>query len=330
MLVWQRLREILDRHGRAALVTVAATRGSSPREAGARMIVTPDGSFSGTIGGGTLEWRAIAMAQARLAREPETRAEVKSFVLGPDMGQCCGGQVDLLFEAMDERDRGAVDDLATREAAGPFTTSARIVKSGIVRSDAPDALAPGTAELAAGMLTEGFGEAHRKLLLFGAGHVGRALVLALAPLPFSVEWVDPRADAFPAHVPGNVSLNRLGDPVDAIRTATAGAFVLIMSHSHQLDLALAAAALADDRFPYVGLIGSKSKRARFASQLAAAGTAKARIDALVCPIGVDGIEGKAPAVIAAATVAELLVRDEALAASASPPADGVRMRGGGR
>jgi len=327
MLVWQRLREILDRHGRAALVTIAATRGSSPREAGARMIVTPDGAFAGTIGGGTLEWRAIAMAQARLAREPETRAEVKSFVLGPDMGQCCGGQVDLLFEVLDERDRTAIDDLSAREASGPFTTSARIAGRGLVRSSAGRDLAPGTAELANGILSEGFGEARRQLLLFGAGHVGRALVLALAPLPFAVTWVDPRADAFPAHVPGNVRLDRPGDPVEAVRSAPAGAFVLIMSHSHQLDLALAAAALADDRFPYVGLIGSKSKRARFASQLAAGGIAAARIDALVCPIGVVGIEGKSPAVIAAATVAELLIRDEALAAQARPPADAVRMRG---
>lgn len=327
MPVWQRLREMLESHGRAALVTVAATRGSSPREAGARMIVAPDGAFTGTIGGGTLEWRAIALAQARLAREPEARAEVRSFVLGPDMGQCCGGQVDLLFEVMDERDSSAIDDLAAREAAGPFATIARIVKSGLVRRITEVDQTPGTAALESGMLTEGFGEARRKLLLFGAGHVGRALVLALAPLPFDVTWIDPRADAFPAYVPQNVTLARLADPVEAIRTAPAGAFLLIMSHSHQLDLALCAAALADDRFPYVGLIGSKSKRARFASQLAAAGIAQARIDALVCPIGVDGIESKAPAVIAAATVAELLIRDEAVAADAAafPP----RRSGGG-
>jgi xanthine dehydrogenase accessory factor len=326
MLVWQRLRDILDGHGRAALVTVAATRGSSPREAGARMILTPEGSFTGTIGGGTLEWRAIAMAQARLAREPEARAEVKSFVLGPDMGQCCGGQVDLLFEVMDDRDRATVDDLAVREAAGPFVTAGRIARTGVMREVAEEAMAPGNAELAGGILTEGFGDARRPLLLFGAGHVGRALVLALAPLPFAVDWIDPRADAFPAHVPANVKLVRASDPVDAVRSAPAGAFVLIMSHSHQLDLALCAAALADDRFPYVGLIGSKSKRARFASQLAAAGIPRARIDAMVCPIGIDGIEGKSPAIIAAATAAELLIRDEAVASGAVevPP-----LRGGG-
>lgn len=324
MLVWQRLRDILDAHGRAALVTVAATRGSSPREAGARMIVAPNGAFTGTIGGGTLEWRAIAMAQAALARDTDTRAEVKSFVLGPDMGQCCGGQVDLLFEVMDEREHAAVDDLAAREARGPFVTTGRIVRSGIRREAADTPMSPGDAALAGGVITEGFGESRRPLLLFGAGHVGRALVLAMASLPFAVEWIDPRADAFPAHVPANVKLVRPMDPTEVIRSAPAGAFVLIMSHSHQLDLALCAAALADDRFPYVGLIGSKSKRARFASQLAAAGIPGHRIDAMVCPIGVDGIEGKSPAVIAAATVAELLIRDEAIAAGRPVPAKGPR------
>jgi xanthine dehydrogenase accessory factor len=319
MLVWQRLRDILDAHGRAALVTVAATRGSSPREAGARMIVTPGGAFTGTIGGGTLEWRAIAMAQAALARDTEARAEVKSFVLGPDMGQCCGGQVDLLFEVMDERERGAVDDLAAREAAGPFVTAGRIARSGIRREVGDTAMEPGDAALVGGVITEGFGESRRPLLLFGAGHVGRALVLALAPLPFAVEWIDPRADAFPTHVPANVKLVRPTDATEAIRSAPAGAFVLVMSHSHQLDLALCAAALADDRFPYVGLIGSKSKRARFASQLAAAGIPRERIDAIVCPIGIEGIKGKSPAVIAAATVAELLIRDEAIAAGRDAP-----------
>jgi xanthine dehydrogenase accessory factor len=319
MLVWQRLRDILDAHGRAALVTVAATRGSSPREAGARMIVATDGAFTGTIGGGTLEWRAIAMAQAALARDTDMRAEVKSFILGPDMGQCCGGQVDLLFEVMDERERAAVDDLAAREAAGSFVTAGRIARSGIRREVADTTMAPGDAALAGGVITEGFGESRRKLLLFGAGHVGRALVLALAPLPFAVEWIDPRADAFPAHVPPNVKLVRPSDPTAAIGSAPAGAFILVMSHSHQLDLALCAAALADGRFPYVGLIGSKSKRARFASQLAAAGIPRERIDALVCPIGIEGIEGKSPAVIAAATVAELLIRDEAIAAGRDIP-----------
>jgi xanthine dehydrogenase accessory factor len=92
-----------------------------------------------------------------------------------------------------------------------------------------------------------------------------------------------------------------------------------MSHSHQLDLALVDAALADERFPYVGLIGSASKRARFEKRLREAGIAQARIADLVCPIGVGGIKSKLPAVIAAATAAELLIRDEALRAASAVP-----------
>jgi xanthine dehydrogenase accessory factor len=143
-------------------------------------------------------------------------------------------------------------------------------------------------------------------------------VLALAPLPFAVTWVDPRPDAFPSHVPANVVLRQLAEPADALAAAPAGSFVAIMSHSHQLDLALTHAALADDRFAYVGLIGSKSKRARFEKRLAEAGVAPARIAELTCPIGVGGIRSKAPAVIAAATATELLIRDEALRAMTQP------------
>ncbi len=320
MLVWPRLRDALERYGRAVLVTVAATRGSTPREAGARLIVHPDGTFTGTIGGGTLEWRAIALAQSALARQGDRRAELRNFVLGPDMGQCCGGQVDLLFEVIADEDQATIAAFAEREAAGSFVTVGTLTDHGIERQLADEPMAPGAASWSAGRLVEGFGEQRRPLLLFGAGHVGRALVLALAPLPFAVEWIDPRADAFPAYVPGNVKVSQLNDPTEAFVSAAPGTFVLVMSHSHQLDLALVAAALADARFEYVGLIGSKSKRARFASRLAEGGIPEARIAGLVCPIGVSGIESKAPAVIAAATTVELLIRDEALRAAALPQA----------
>ncbi len=165
---------------------------------------------------------------------------------------------------------------------------------------------------AAFLSAHGFGDARRPLMLFGAGHVGRALVLALAPLPFAVTWVDPRPDAFPAHAPMNVSLRRLDDPAAALATAETGTFVLVMTHSHPLDLELVGVALRDARFPYVGLIGSATKRARFEKRLAEMGVPPVRIVSLVCPIGVGGINSKVPAVIAAATVAELLARDEAL------------------
>jgi len=163
-----------------------------------------------------------------------------------------------------------------------------------------------------GSIRERFGDDRRPLVLFGAGHVGRALVMALAPLPFAVTWVDARPDAFPRHVPGNVALSREPDPEAVLAAAPDGAFVLAMTHSHPLDLAVVAAALKAGRFPYVGVIGSATKRARFESQLRAAGHPEEGIAALVCPIGaIGGVTSKEPATIAAMTTAELLVADEA-------------------
>lgn len=325
MPVWVRLLDAIDRHGAAAMVTVAAARGSSPREAGARMIVNSDGTFTGTIGGGALEWQAIALAQAALARGPAPTAEMRRFALGPELGQCCGGQVDLLVEAFGASDRDAVAGFATRELAGPFTTNGTIMATGVIRTVADDAVPAGTVSAGLGLIREGFGDVRRTLILFGAGHVGRALVLALAPLPFVVTWVDPRPDAFPGHAPMNATLHRLDEPGSALAGAAAGTFVLVMTHSHPLDLALVGAALPDARFPYVGLIGSATKRARFEKRLAEMGVPAGRVASLVCPIGVGGINSKLPAVIAAATVAELLARDEALRA-ANAQNDGLPVR----
>ena len=280
--VWPRILEGIDRHGRVAMVTLAATRGSSPREAGARLIVNPDGTFTGTIGGGTLEWKAIAMAQAALADPSTPKAEARGFALGPELGQCCGGNVELVVEIVEADKRDVVADFAQREADGGLTTRGRLsAEHGVMRAVAEHALPPGTASYVRGELAEGFGDDRRRVLLFGAGHVGRALIFALAPLPFTITWVDPRRDALPAFVPGNAVARVLVDPTAAIAEEPAGSFVLVMTHSHQLDLALVAAALADDAFPYVGLIGSKSKRARFEKRLAAGGIPQHRVAELV-------------------------------------------------
>jgi xanthine dehydrogenase accessory factor len=277
-----------------------------------------DGGFTGTIGGGTLEWRVIALAQAALADRNPPKAAIRRFILGPELGQCCGGEVHLLLEVFGPEAGERIGGLAACESAGPFASRAVLSDRGVERAPVPDAIAPGTAAFEGGILTEGFGEDRRHLYLFGAGHVGRALVLALGGLPFAVTWLDPRPDAFPAHVPGNVTPVATGDPNAVLADAAGASFVLAMTHSHALDLAVVHAALADPRFAYVGVIGSKTKRARFARRLAEAGIGEARLAELVCPIGIDGIRGKAPAVIAAATIAELLVRDEALRAAAAP------------
>lgn len=334
--VWAQLLRVMDREGRAALVTVVMADGSTPREAGARMVVGPQGDFSGTIGGGTLEWRAIALAQGALARPDSEPFSRRSFALGPELGQCCGGRVELAIELFGAAEKDEVAALAEREAAAPFATEGRVGEDGRLRrlivagAGVPGNGVPGTAAWQDGVLRESFGDDRRPLLLFGAGHVGRALVLALAPLPFAVTWVDPRPEAFPSLVPAGVRCVQPDQPAEMLRSAAPGAFVLIMTHSHALDLELAHSALAAGQFPYVGVIGSATKRARFARQLRSAGLAEARIAELVCPIGVGGIQSKLPAAIAAATAAELLQCDEAVrAGDRRPEAEPARRRIGG-
>ena len=332
MRVWATIAKALAAHGRCAMVTVAEVEGSAPREPGARLIVVPGGGFFGTIGGGTLEWRALAEAQAALERgaaDPLRRSASEASVrltrhaLGPEFGQCCGGRVTLLLEIVDIAARPSVEAFAAREAAGPFVSKGRIAGGRIVRELVDTAVAgadPAVTLSAAGVLIEWFGEKRRDVLLFGAGHVGRALVLAFAPLPVNVTWIDARADAFPGAMPSNARPVHSEAPAAELDRAPAGAFVLVMTHSHALDLHIVHAALAAGRFPYVGLIGSATKRARFAKRLRQAGVPGDRIAQLVCPIGIPGISAKAPAVIAAATVAEVLTRDEALRTAQVPDA----------
>ncbi|MCP8937696.1 xanthine dehydrogenase accessory protein XdhC [Alsobacter sp. SYSU M60028] len=318
MLVWSRIRETIETQGRAALASVAMVAGSAPREAGARIVLRPDGGFWGTVGGGALEHELIAEARALLAAEAAP-ARLRDWSLGPELGQCCGGRVATLTEVFDRRDLAEVEAWAAREAAGPFETEATLGEDGRVRRSlrtASGAVAAGPRR-AGEPFVERFGEDATPVLLFGAGHVGRALALALAPLPFRVRWIDSRADAFPPLVPANAEAVLTADPEAEIAAAPSGALVMIMTHSHPLDLALATAALSRSDLPHVGLIGSATKRARFLRRMRAAGLGDAALARLACPIGVAGVVGKEPAVIAASVAVQLL-QWRGLAAGVAP------------
>lgn len=242
------------------------------------MIVTFQG-YHGTIGGGALEWRAMANAQAQLNQPSGTR--VTTHALGPELGQCCGGRVTLSTRVLRQENLIEIVELSAREAQGAF----KMVHQGVELS---------------------FGETTRRIYLYGAGHVGRALILALATLPFEVIWIDPRPEAFPRAVPENVTLTNDAD----LTMAPAGSFVYIMSHSHALDLAVTDQALRNPNIAHVGLIGSATKRARFVNRLRQAQVPDERLQNLICPIGIAGIKSKLPAMIAAATAAQVLVLDE--------------------
>ena len=299
METFRRLIEAIEAEGAAALVTLAETAGSAPREAGARMVVRASGGFYGTIGGGELEYEALDEARAALAAG-RGAARRRSVALGPELGQCCGGRVVWRVETFDRRDLADLAPLSAAERAGPFVALARLGGDGRVERRLGEAAEDGDWR-------EAFGEAATPVYLFGAGHVGRALALALAPLPFAVRWIDPRPDEFPQLAPANVTMVAAADPPAELKAAPDGALIVAMTHSHALDLAVVAEALRQDRFPYVGVIGSATKRARFASQLRAAGFAVARVARLVCPIGLPGVVGKEPAVIAVAVAAQLLM-----------------------
>jgi xanthine dehydrogenase accessory factor len=314
MLPFSRLVEALAAEGSGALISLLKVEGSTPRESGARMVVRPSGAFNGTIGGGALEWEALEAARAALAagRGPALRRTVS---LGPDLAQCCGGRVQWQIETFDARDAADLAGLAAAERAGSFVAEARQAPDGRLERSIlawPGGEGAEIELLPGGGLRERFFDARTQLLLFGAGHVGRALVLALAPLPFATRWIDPRREAFPERAPANVAMVHAPEPARELAAAPDGAQILVMTHSHPLDLAIVSDALSQRRFSFVGLIGSATKRARFLSQMRAAGLVEDALARLVCPIGLPGVAGKEPAVIAAAIAAQLLIaRSEA-------------------
>ena len=249
----------------AVLVTVRASRGSVPREAGTWMAVFQHDTID-TIGGGHLEWDAMRRARELLSRRT-AQGSVQSVTLGPSLGQCCGGALELSYEPV-----AAADVEALRERLG---------------------------------------SARHAVALFGGGHVGRALVRALAPLPFAITWIDSRDEVFPEPLPEGVTAEH-SDPVQgAVPALASGSLVLVMSFSHAEDLDIVAACLHRQRerddLGFIGLIGSRTKWATFRHRLLERGFTEAELARVTCPIGLPGITGKAPAVIAAAVVAQLLL-----------------------
>jgi len=148
---------------------------------------------------------------------------------------------------------------------------------------------------------------------------GRSRWCSRPLLPFVVRWIDSRREAFPAYAAANVALIHAPEPTNELANAPDGALIVVMTHSHAIDLEIVAEALRTDRFGYVGLIGSATKRARFLSQMRAAGLSGERLSKLVCPIGLAEVKGKDPAVIAASTATQLLITSERLSAEDAKP-----------
>jgi xanthine dehydrogenase accessory factor len=319
------------------------------------MIVTA-AAVHGSIGGGNLEYTAIGRARALLAESGEARQLHQAFGLGPALNQCCGGAVTVLFEVL-PRGRPAwlqrlVRALAAGEAAVLATAIDRPLPERVLFGPAPEAAEgiPADVQEAARKLLaadppdrresaplaaverdgdtwwlEPVGQGHPRLLLFGAGHVGREAARLLARLPFMVTWIDSRDDAFADVLfdgapfddaaAGRIATLRTDDPVGQVRAAGPAGVYVVMTHSHSLDEEICFAVLQRDDFAWLGLIGSDTKRRRFAQRLQRRGIPAERLERLVCPIGLDGIRGKQPATIALSLVAQLMSEQPWTAAS---------------
>lgn len=242
------LAELQQQGEACVLVTILEERGSTPRNAGSKMVVTAERIFE-TIGGGHLEYKAMEMAREMLAsRSQDTRLE--RFSLGASLGQCCGGATVLLFEPM--------------------------------------------------------GQPQAQIAVFGAGHVGRALVPLLASLPCKVRWIDSRENEFPEHMPAGVEKIVIDEVVDEVENMPPGSYYIVMTHNHQLDLELTAAILKRGDFTYYGLIGSKTKRVKFEHRLRERGFADTLMARMRCPMGLAEVKGKLPVEIAVSIAGEVI------------------------
>lgn len=257
------LKSFLAGAGRFALVSVAGTKGSTPRETGAWMLVSPASSY-GTIGGGQLEYMAIDKARQVLGKSGDS-STMLDVPLGPEIGQCCGGRVEV-------------------------------------------AIRPGDAALAAALV----GAAEREemmlphLYIFGGGHVGKALAASVALLPVHAVVVETRENELEGVAPG-VEMLLTPVPEEAVRAAPAGSAFAVLTHDHALDFLIVAEALKRGDAAYVGMIGSKTKKATFRSWfLKTAGGTEAEFARLVCPIGGEAVKDKRPPVIAALAAAEMM------------------------
>ena len=278
---------LLDTNTPAVWVCVSDVKGSVPRERGAMMIITAQQSL-GTIGGGHLELSSIKVAREMLGLNKAV-ATLRHFPLGPALGQCCGGAVEVAFMPLCEGDRAELLRLQTTEQHGGRFVVERALDTG-ARLVLPLDFEPWS------------------VWVFGAGHVGQAIVQVLATLPCQVQWVDGRDAVFPPCLPANVRIVETDHPAGKVRAIPAHADVLVLTHSHALDLDICLELIQRGDLAYIGLIGSETKAATFRKRFEQRGYVGADLARISCPIGQRQLRSKHPGVIAVGVASDLIER----------------------
>lgn len=324
MIGWvDRALDILSRGQTCALITLCALEGSVPASLGAKLLVWEDGQC-GTIGGGNLEWTAIGQAR-KLLGQRETGYLLQDYPLGALLRQCCGGYVRLFIERLDAASRPWIADLAQALEAGcpvELQTEWRgpAVKKSIANAPPNDDTGPSLVLCSAeGPLENGVRVSRAScqgmierivppavpVFVFGAGHVGQAMIPVLQTLPASITWIDSRPRLLPAEPRPGVRTLLSAHPEKEVGSAPDGTIFLVFTHSHDIDFDVTAAILTENRFRYCGLIGSRTKRTRFVRRFRDQGIADSTIARLTCPIGLPALKSKSPAIIAIGVAADI-------------------------
>ena len=313
-----------------ALATIVEVRGSAPRHAGSKMLVTPDGGSAGSVGGGRPEARALTACMECFASGQTSLLHIESrgaTILDP--GGVCGGTSTVLIERVTEF--GTYRRAQERLACGERVLLIKKIRDGHESLEVVAAVVDEAGKQIAGAFRDWDGGAaarafstskpmfdrdagvfydplvpEEKLLILGAGHVGQALALSAVPLDFKITVVDDRAelldrDRFPAEVNrihGKFAKTIAELPIDA------STYVVIVTRNHGLDLTCVRVVL-QRKTRYVGVMGSARKSRMLVKQLQEEGFDPARIDALFTPIGTS-INAETPAELAISILAEIV------------------------
>ena len=292
-----KIKQIIDKlskYNTVARVVIISTKGSAPRKANAHMFVTENHIF-GSIGGGQLEYQITSICREHLATLKKFGREVRKFALGPSLGQCCGGSVNALIEYFHysdiieirklEQARNLIHELLTDKFPYEGNQSLSLDEKKFFQEQIIDT--------------------KTDLFIWGAGHTGREIISSTKSLPLTRYWIDISRERFPNIIDDDVNAIWIKDPTRLINNFPDGGIHLILTHSHALDLAIIQSLLKDNRFYKLGLIGSKTKKVRFRTQLVKAGFSLNDIEQIICPIGLPEITGDEPFRIALSVAGQI-------------------------